>query len=510
MGAIYEELRIALHNIWARRWWVLGAAWAIAALGWLFLSMIPNTYESRARVLVESNDFLPEDMARAGGSKIAQVRQTLTSARNLEQVALQTGLIGPDSDQRARDNAVGMLRDKITVVAEDNNVFALTSLMSVGSIGDRENARLAPAVLNTLVKVFRTEQSRGGAMTAAERIKFIDAQIVEREGQLRQIEGRRAQFEAQHIGMLPSGGGTPSMRIDQARSELAQVESQLAAAQGGLAAVNAQLSSTPATVAGSGGAGGPGFAKQQLASAQGELAGMYARGLTNAHPDVIALKSQIEALKIQAQREPATGGVGSSPNPLHAQLVAQRAERASQVSALSTRRAQLNSEINAVTALRIKEPGVAAQYERLNADYTVLKEQYDKLLAQREQLKLQGRADIQADPIRVEMLVPPTVPTTPVAPNRPLLMTGVLLAAIGAGLGLGFGLGQLRSSFPTAARLERASGMPVIGSISALTGPDTVATEARQKRLAIIATAALIGLFIVLLAYELTKQGGAA
>ena len=58
---------------------------------------------------------------------------------------------------------------------------------------------------------------------------------------------------------------------------------------------------------------------------------MRARGLTDAHPDMIAIKSQIASLKAIADREGAGGG--GIQNPAYATLAAMRAERQATVSA---------------------------------------------------------------------------------------------------------------------------------------------------------------------------------
>ena len=60
MHAIYEELRIALHLVWRRRWLALAVAWAVCLAGWLVVALIPNSYESRARVLIEMQSLLPD------------------------------------------------------------------------------------------------------------------------------------------------------------------------------------------------------------------------------------------------------------------------------------------------------------------------------------------------------------------------------------------------------------------------------------------------------------------
>ena len=58
MNGIYDEARLALHAIWTRRWLALAVAWGVCVLGWLIVALIPNTYESEARVFIQLDDML--------------------------------------------------------------------------------------------------------------------------------------------------------------------------------------------------------------------------------------------------------------------------------------------------------------------------------------------------------------------------------------------------------------------------------------------------------------------
>lgn len=507
MNGLYDEFRVALHSVWTRRWLVLAVAWAICILGWLAVASIPNRYDSRARLLVDINQILPDDAAGASGQQIDQIRETLTSARNLEKVAATTGLIGPDAGERDKAGAVAMLQNNIKVVPQQQNIFEITSSVAVGSLSDADNAKLASGVLDSLITVFRDDQLRGGRTDAREGLKFLDAQIADRETALREIEARRATFEAQNIGLIPGGSGSPAQRVDAARAELSQIDSQLISAQAQLSAASGQLASTPATVAGGNGGVGGSVARQQLAGAQGELSAMHARGLTDAHPDVIALKSQIASLKAIADREGTGGGGGGVQNPAYASLAAMRAERQATVSALNARKAQLMGDIARITSQQIQNPGIAAEYDRINGEYTALKAQYDKLLGQREQVRMRGQVQTETDAIKVELLDPPSKPTSPAAPNRPLFLTLVLIAGLGGGIAAAFGLSQVRTSYATAAKLERASGLPVIGSITEVVTPERHVE--RKKRLVWLAggAGALVGLYALLLIAEFVQRG---
>ena len=507
MNSLYDEFRVALHSVWTRRWLVLAVAWGICILGWLAIASIPNRYDSRARLLVDINEILPDEVQGGGGRpQLDQIRETLTSARNLEKVAATTGLLPAGANEREKAGAVGMLQKSIKVIPQQDNIFEITSSVAVGSLSDADNAKLASGVLDSLITVFRDDQLRGGRMNARESLKFLDAQIADREKALREVEARRGAFEAQNIGLIPGGSGSPAQRVEAARAELSQLDSQLVSAQAQLAAANGQLASTPQSIPGGGGVGG-GVARQQLAGAQNELSSMRARGLTDAHPDVIALKSQIASLKAMADREGAGGGGGGMQNPAYASLAAMRAERQATVSALSARKSQLMGDISKITAQQIQNPGIAAEYDRINGEYTAFKAQYDKLLAQREQVRLRGDVQTETDAIKIELLDPPSKPTSPATPNRPLFLTLVLLAGIGGGIGAAFGLSQVRTSYSTAAKLERASGLPVIGSITEVVTPERHLD--RRKKLVWLAGGggALVGLYALLLVAEFIQRG---
>src|SRR3546814_4210801 len=73
MNSLYDEFRVALHSVWTRRWLVLAVAWGICILGWLAIASIPNRYDSRARLLVDVNQILPDDTPGGLGAQ-QQVR----------------------------------------------------------------------------------------------------------------------------------------------------------------------------------------------------------------------------------------------------------------------------------------------------------------------------------------------------------------------------------------------------------------------------------------------------
>ncbi|MDM7956529.1 XrtA system polysaccharide chain length determinant [Blastomonas sp.] len=502
MNGLYEEFRIAVHSVWQRRWLAMAIAWGICVLGWLAVALIPNTYESQAKLFVQTKAILPDNTGISAVERQKQidtVEQTLTSAANLEKVVRGTDLGKNLVTPREVEGAVGGLRGAIKIKSEQDNLFEISATMSAGGRSDGEAATLARDVVQKLIDIFVEENLAGGRGETSDTLRFLDEQLAKRQKDLEIAEQKRVKFETENLGMLP-GIGSVSQRLEQGRIEINQIDSQLIAAQSALAAINGQVAGTPQTIA-----GGAGGAVSPLAQAQGELASMKARGLTDQHPDVLALKSQIAALRAAgAGNANANYGV---PNPAYSSLVSMKAEREAAVTALQSRKSALQGEMNAMVAKQIQEPGVAAEQARIARDYEVLKTSYDKLLGDREQVRLRGQVETQTDAVRFDLITPPSSPRTPVAPNRPLLLVAVLLAGIAGGVGGAFALGQLSASYPTSAKLEAASGLPVIGSISQMLTQAQRDERKRKLRMYLGSGGALVGVFLLLLMIEFIQRG---
>jgi len=114
-----------------------------------------------------------------------------------------------------------------------------------------------------------------------------------------------------------------------------------------------------------------------------------------------------------------------------------------------------------------EQPGLIAEYENTDRDYDVLRGSYMELLQRLQAANIAQAADTQADKVKLQIVDPPEIPRLPVAPNRMLLLTAVLLVGCAGGLGVTILFGQVDNSFSTADDL-RSLGLPVLGGISVL------------------------------------------
>jgi len=520
VNGLYDQIRIALHQVWTRRWLALGVAWGLCLAGWLGIALIPNSYESKARLFAQEQSILPQQAAMPPQDRQAdllRVKQALTSTENLQKVVRRTDLnllVGSEADMAAQ---VAKLRENIKITAQiDNpNMIEISATAGIGGFSNAQNARTASGIVQAMLDLFIEENLAGGRAEAGQSLGFLDEELKRREVQLQQAEQRRVEFETRYLGVLP-GEGSVDQRMSSARMELANIDQQLAAAQGALASIRAQLNATPANISspGLGGASSAGYATQQLATLQATLAQQQARGFTDNHPDVISTRNEIARLRPQAQAERAAAGGGSgtinTPNPAYSSLRAMAAEREAIVNAAMVRKNQLQAAMADLSARQSSEPGVVAEQARLNRDYEVLKRQYDKLLEDREQVRLRNDIRTRTDAMQVKVIDPPSKPTSPVAPNRPLFLTGILIVAIGAGVGAAFAKGQLQTTFPTAGRLEEATGLPVLGSIGQVFTPERLAQHRQRMKWFAGAGGALAGSYALLMLVEFWQRSTVA
>ena len=141
-------------------------------------------------------------------------------------------------------------------------------------------------------------------------------------------------------------------------------------------------------------------------------------------------------------------GGGGSANPLYLSLKSMQAEKQAQVASLTMRKNQLQSDLDQLNAKLAGNPAVAAEQSQIENDYQVLKDGYAKLLTDREDIKLRGQAESQTDAVKFSVIDPPTAPRVPTAPNRPLLLSGVLIAALAVGGWCGLCHGAVEDNFP--------------------------------------------------------------
>ncbi|MBV8521719.1 MAG: hypothetical protein JOY71_06265 [Acetobacteraceae bacterium] len=470
-----ETVHVLLHKYvktaWRWRWAAVGVAWLVCGAGWFAVYEIPNQFEASARVFVDTDAVLTPllrgiaaDTSPSGQLDILQ--RTLLSRPNLEQLIAKTDLDLSLAGADDRERLVQNLANAIKVVPQTRTLFTISYRNT--------DPRLAYNVVQTLLTLFMERATGSNRADMENARRFLEHQIASYELQLRAAERRRADYQSKYMDVLPSENGGLSY-LAQLRVTLKSLQGQLADALARRNELNKELGATPPMMV----AETPSASvNARLVAAEQQLAELRLR-YTESHPDVVAQKKIIATLRANpnwgiTDPNALESSVGtrnrSVPNPVYEQLKIRLVDTEAQISSLQRQLTEGSKEVEALDRLAHAEPELQAQFQALNRDYNVLRRNYEELLQRREAAKIAQAADTQADKVKLQIIDPPQVPRIPVAPKRVMLLSGVLLAGLGAGAAFALLLGQFDQSFRTLDQL-RSIGPTVIGGISILRPP---------------------------------------
>ncbi len=470
-----------MRAAWRRRWIGVLVAWLVCGIGWAGTYAIPNQYESNARLFVDADAILTPLLRgiaadSAPTTQLEILQRTLLSKPNLEKLISKTDLDLSLNGPTDRERMIGRLANEIKVVPQTKNLFTITYR--------DKSPKLAHDVVQTLLTIF-IESATGSNRTDMENARrFLERQIQSYEQQLRAAEKRRADFRVRYMEILPNDLNPNIGALETARTQVTLLSGKLQDALLQRDSLRQEVENTPPMLVAEGGIFAPGGGvpqKTRLQEAEETLRGMMLK-YTDQHPDVIAQKKMIEYLKTQptvsvggktggARPADQDGGTTtpkrSVPNPVYDQLKIKLIEADTQVASLTRQRDEATRTQERLEKISREQPGLFAEYQNMDRDYSVLRKNYEDLLGRLQSANIAQAADTQADKVKLQVIDPPEVPRLPAAPNRPLLVTGVLFGGLAIGLGITVLLGQLDKSFSSVDEL-RELGLPVLGGISVL------------------------------------------
>ena len=469
MHELADQLLTQLKATWRYRWYAVVVAWIIALGGWTAVHLTPDRYEAHARVYVDTQSMLrPLLTGLAVQPNIDQVvtmmSRTLVSRMNVEKVIRMADMdTGPNAPED-RDQLVARLTRELAIKsAGRENLYTI-------AYAD-ENREQAKRVVQSLLTIFM-EGSVGDKRKDSDSARqFIEEQLRSYSEKLVAADNAVTEFKRRHQGLMPGEGRDYYARLSDAKTALRQSMLELEEALKSRDAIRMQVAGEAEIASRLGDKGAaaavPSEIDTRIRALEQKLDGLRLT-YTEQHPDIVAIVRIIAQLKEQKKAEDKIEKPALSVprGPAHAQLTVALASAEAQVAAIKARVAEYGRRYDELQAAANALPQIEAEYKQLTRDYDVIKARYDKLLERRESAQISG--DVEASEITMGFRVidPPEVPLAPSAPNRPRLMSLVLLAALGGGLGFAFLLSQIRTTFNDERRLREASGIQVLGTIA--------------------------------------------
>ena len=501
MNEQLNQLLNLIQGLWRYRWSALAIAWLVFLGGAFVVYILPDQYEARAVVYVDTESIMkPLLKGLAVDTEESDAMQVITrmllNRENLLAVLRETDMDLKSRTTRERDEMLDKLRQAIVVTGGNtkNNRRGDpdAGLYEISYDGDAPER--VYQVVSKLLNIFIEKALNATRIDTSMAQKFLDEQIRQYEVRLTMAEKRLADFKRKNAGLMPGEQGGYYKRVEDAKTRIDELHTQLTLAQRRREELRKQLKGERPLI-GTGEYTGLSARAQQLRQYRNQLEELLAR-FTEQHPEVVALKAKIAQLEAGTDDGvPATGGNKDQSielNPMYQQLKADLSQAEVDVATLKVRLAAEERRLAGLQKAADRLPEIEAELARLNRDYNVTQDRYSELVGRREAARLSQEAEQNSSDIKLRVIDPPVIPSKPVGPNRLLLLTGVLFAALGAGAGWAFLLLQLHPTFREPKALRRATGLPVLGAVSLRIGP---ATRLRMK----MQTTAFAGVVLVLL-----------
>ncbi|MCB2092125.1 MAG: hypothetical protein KDF58_11800, partial [Alphaproteobacteria bacterium] len=229
MNEIYTQFISILYGIWRNRKVALAIAWGVSILGWLYISQIPNQYESKARLHFDSDRVLTPLMSDLTVNnniynQILGMRETLLGLDNVKKVILGTNiknLVSPTGEltDEQLNGLVREIANNFKIEPESTTLFS----MAYAS----ENPVFAHGVVQGFLDAFMGGQLIDSSGELSGAMSFIEKQLSDLEVKLEAAEKRRSEFEQANMSFLSTSGQSYMQNLSAARQEVTDVQLQI-------------------------------------------------------------------------------------------------------------------------------------------------------------------------------------------------------------------------------------------------------------------------------------------
>lgn len=444
----------------------------VCICGWAYVFMMPEKFESKAKVHIDSSTVLRPLMRgmviEPDVSALIRIIQQLMFTRpNLEKIVELSQLKPVKVGTIISNEFIEELKKDINISgAGTKDIFDISY-----SATDPDAAK---SVVQAVLTVF-SEQTQGKAIADADDAqRFIEQQIRDYEIRLQEAERTKEEFKRKNLDLLTNESGQFG-QLSQLKSEL---EKATATLEQSLARKNV-LSEQVKNIQDSDEDWGVTDLTSEVSEEDARIAALNDKKTemlikyTEKHPEVQAIDRLIESLKLQKEQNKKQDvsevdyiGPQKMSNPYVQTLKiaydnaeAEVASNQALINSIKDRIANIEQGLSGRLAIE-------TEMKNLNRDYETISGQYSQLLQRREQAHITERVDDQTSRLKFKIADPPTKPTKPSFPNRPLFYSLVLVGGIVMGFALAFLIYFIRPVFMSTRQVRLVTGLPSLGSIS--------------------------------------------
>ena len=516
MQEIFDDLIDYLKGIWIKRRYIIISTWLICPIGWGVVAMMPDVYESKARVYADTQSILAPLLKGLTVQSNSDVQinlmvKTLLSRPNLERISRMTDMDIQAENPQEYEGIILRLRTYIKIIKQRgrDNIFTISF--------EDQNPEMAKNVVQSALTVF-IENTLGENRTDADSAqKFLKNQIAEYESRLATAESRLTDFKQKYSNMLPDQYGGYYNKLNIAKEQLQVIELSLLEAETQLKSAKTQLNTAPTQ------SNNPQNKIQttnsiktnydeRIAELELSLDTLQLR-YTDKHPEVTEVRRRLAHLEKQRTKEiddylnitnnKDGNTLAATQNPVIQQLQIQVNQFENQVALIKVRANDYRIKVKDLENKIHILPEIEAELVALNRGYGITKEKYEQLLNRQETAQLAQQADETTNKIQFKVIDPPRAATKPTGPKRILYFILVTFAGFGAGIGLSLALSQLSPVATSTSQLSKVTGVPVFGVVSANENLGLQKWHKKKTAIFVISNLFLLVILIMFMSYFL-------
>jgi succinoglycan biosynthesis transport protein ExoP len=449
LGNLLANLPAIIHERWLL---VVCPAIVIMCIGIAAALLLPEVYRSSATLSVESPE-LPSDVLGADTDlvdrRIEIFRQQVLSRPRLLRLIQSYGLY-PDKRQGASLNeAVEDMRKAIRIEAVSTSmqgpVSGRSSTIAIELSFDYRTPTLAQAVTQDITTQIILLDATQSSTQADNTVQFLTEQATAIQSQMAAVAAEIRSITAanglalSNPSMLASGdsSGSYDVQILALQRDNSLLRTQRAAQQ--TAAERDPI----------------------VSAAEADLAAAQARYTEN-HPDIALAKRRLK----EARQLAASNQEKLLDDTFDQQIAANNA----QIDALRSMQAQQRSNVSRAQSAMARSPLIQEQIAQKQQRLDFFNQQYEAVSERLRQAQASAKAESEQKGERLSVIDPPSVPQTPISPNRPLLVAGGLAAGLGLGLLLALALEIVLRPIRDPDDILAVTGELSLGSIPTIEG----------------------------------------
>ena len=483
MQELLQKILTYLRSMWRYRWYAMALVWLIVSIGWFQVYKLPDVYQVRASVHVNTESILrPLLQGLVIEPNLEQrmrlLSRTLKSRSNMEKLAQMSELEISKEDSNRKKINMDELANNIQLTISNNaeNIYTISYT--------NKDPNLAKVIVENLLAIIKEKTLNTTDNSNDNAEKFLSQQMETYQKKLLEAENRLDDYKKNNAALMPALGQGYYANLQAVRDSLSNAELELNEAIKRRDELKRQISGNE-PVFGFGSSNPQQWIPHPLDSEINELKKQLNELLlqyTELHPKVRALEDSIEKLEKQKQKDlasrPKLKNMQSmlETNPIYQQLSVSLSEAEAQVASLRVRVSEFKQRETKLQKMIDTMPAFEAELNRLKRDVDEQQQNYREMLDRHETVIRSTEVEQTGGTVQFKVLEPPILPSKPSGPNRLMLNGIVLVLGLGVAIGLAFVLSEIKPVIYEAHVLNDITGFPVFGYVSKI-----ITQEAKKK-----------------------------